>query len=521
MKEKKLKIIVTLMSLALIGLIAIQVYWIKHTLAIEELRFDANVSSALSEFVNRIDKEETASVLIQRVLPKGERIFIIDSIGNNKIRPFTIWTESRNEIYKESLTEGNSFNIEYEETIIDGDMEAILRVDSEGNIDTIKSKGSINFTRSKLDSFLVTKKELVSDVVDELIEIKASRTERNEFNREYFDTLLSKEFLDKGIEAEFNFGILDNESNVFLTDSDADTSEIKSAKYRVRINKNDLFNDASYLTVHFPRKNSYIVSSVSSVLGISLFLILIIIGVFYKTVQMLIRQKKLTEIKNDLINNITHEFKTPISTISLACEALNEPLLIENPSSLPRYTGMIKDENQRLSHLVENLLSTAAIEKGEYKLNKTEADVHKIINEIIENHRLKVELKNGEITSSLNAANSKLKVDKFHFSNAINNLLDNAVKYSTDHPRITVSSWEDDGNLLISIKDSGIGISKTDQKKIFDTFYRVPKGNIHDVKGNGIGLSYTRKMIEAHNGTISVTSKLNEGSIFTIKLPYE
>ncbi len=521
MKENRLKIIITLMSLAVTGLIAIQVYWIKHMLAIEEKQFDANVTEALSGVVKKIDKEETASVLIQRVLPKAERVFISDSLGDATKRPLILWNEDHEDMFVEAYPGTGIMNIEYEERVINGTGEVWVKVMKNGRLDTLRAIGDSEITRTKLDSFFVSKSALVTSVVDELIEIRNSPGHISQFNRTHFDSLITQQLFNRGIETEFRYAVTDKNQNVFLINDEKDTAGVLSSKHKIRINQGDVFREANYLSLYFPDKDQYIISSVTSVLGLSLFLILIIIGVFYKTIQMLIRQKKLTEIKNDLINNITHEFKTPISTISLACEALNEPILLGNPQSVPKYSGMIKDENRRLSNLVENLLNTAAIEKGEYKLKKEKNDIHEIINDVIKNYRMHIDPRGGDITLELNADRSELNIDEFHITNSINNLIDNAVKYSGDKPNIHVSTCANDGELVIKIKDNGIGISKTDQKKIFDTFYRVPTGNLHDVKGNGIGLSYTRKMIEAHGGSIAVKSELNNGSIFTIELPYE
>jgi two-component system phosphate regulon sensor histidine kinase PhoR len=266
---------------------------------------------------------------------------------------------------------------------------------------------------------------------------------------------------------------------------------------------------------------SYIVSSISSVLGISIILILFITGLYYKTVKLLFHQKKVVEIKNDLINNITHEFKTPISTISLACEALNEPRLAADRGSVSRYSGMIKEENDRLTELVENLLNTAALEKGEFELEKEKTDLHEILEEVIKAQRVRLEQTQGQITSDFDASESIINIDPFHIENVFHNLIDNAIKYAKDEPNVKVCTSNYNEGIVISVEDDGIGISKGDLKKIFDTFYRVPKGNIHDVKGNGIGLSYVKKMVEAHNGTIEVSSQINKGSKFIIKLPYE
>lgn len=233
---------------------------------------------------------------------------------------------------------------------------------------------------------------------------------------------------------------------------------------------------------------------------------------------MLLRQKKITEVKNDLINNITHEFKTPLSTISLAAEALSDPGFSQNASLLKKYTGMITSENRRLTSMVESLLNAAAFESGEYKLSLEILSAHSLIKKVLKENHDFLQSKEAEIDIHFNAEKDKVKVDEFHLSNVFKNLIENGVKYNEHKPSIAIFTENRNGSILLSIKDNGIGISKEHQTKIFDTFYRVPTGNIHNVKGNGVGLSYVNKMVHAHNGEISVKSKLGEGSIFTIKL---
>jgi two-component system phosphate regulon sensor histidine kinase PhoR len=240
---------------------------------------------------------------------------------------------------------------------------------------------------------------------------------------------------------------------------------------------------------------------------------------------MLIQQKKITEIKNDLINNITHEFKTPISTISLACEALNEPELVKNKSAVKRYSSMIREENNRLSIMVENLLTSAAIEKGDYNLNKIKADINQLINTVAETFDKTLKEIDGKLELSLSPNLPEITADIFHIKSIIGNLIDNAIKYSNKQPDIKIETLSAANGIIIKISDSGIGIESKYFKKIFDTFYRIPTGNIHNVKGYGIGLSYVKKMIEAHDGNISVenlqsTKQSKKVTLFTIFLPY-
>jgi len=231
-------------------------------------------------------------------------------------------------------------------------------------------------------------------------------------------------------------------------------------------------------------------------------------------------QKKVAEIKNDLINNITHEFKTPISTIALAAEALKEPELNKDRAAIEKYSTMIEEENDRLKNMVDSLLNTALIENGEYSLEKSEIDINSLIENLVNRNKLRLETTNGEIILELLAEDHQIFADQHHITNILNNIIDNAIKYSSHKPLIKISSVNEGEGISISISDNGIGIDKHQQKKIFDTFYRVPTGNIQDVRGYGIGLSYVKKLVEAHGGTITVESKLNKGTIFNLFLPH-
>ena len=256
-------------------------------------------------------------------------------------------------------------------------------------------------------------------------------------------------------------------------------------------------------------------------LFVSIVFIIIIVFSFYYTVSTIFKQKKLSEIKNDFISNMTHEFKTPISTISLACEVLSDKTVEKSPERVSNYIKMIGDENKRLSLLVENILQTAILDKGQLKLKIQSIDIHLLIEQTITNIKLQVENKDGEITTKLEAKKSIINADRVHVTNIIFNLIDNALKYSDQKPKIIISTRSDEEGVFISIHDNGIGISKENQKRIFDTMYRVSTGNIHTVKGFGLGLSYVKAVVEKHGGSISVDSELGKGSTFTIFLPFE
>jgi two-component system, OmpR family, phosphate regulon sensor histidine kinase PhoR len=248
---------------------------------------------------------------------------------------------------------------------------------------------------------------------------------------------------------------------------------------------------------------------------------LVIISAFYLTLRTMFRQKKLSEIKNDFINNMTHEFKTPIATISLAVDALKNPKVICNPEKLGYFSSIIKEENQRMNRQVETILKSALMDRQEIQLNKKQLHVHQIIEDVADNFVLRLQEKGGDMEMHLDATNDLIEGDEVHINNIVNNLLDNAVKYSKENvpPHIVLSTFSAPKKFTLRIEDNGIGMSRETVKRVFEKFYRAHTGNIHNVKGFGLGLSYVKSVVDAHEGTIKPESTLGKGSCFTIELP--
>jgi two-component system, OmpR family, phosphate regulon sensor histidine kinase PhoR len=234
-----------------------------------------------------------------------------------------------------------------------------------------------------------------------------------------------------------------------------------------------------------------------------------------------LRQSRVDEIKNDFISNMTHELKTPISTISLAGEMLSDKSIMKTPEAVDRYVGMIRQENMRLSTLVESILQTSILEKGKFQLKKVSVNIHDIIKQGLENNRMILDQKKGGMKLELNATNFVIQGDKTHLTNIIYNLMDNAIKYSKEHPQIVILTENNNQNLKIAVKDNGIGIPKEHLKKIFDKFYRVPTGNVHNVKGFGLGLSYVKAIVEKHQGEVWAESEFGKGSTIFVILPID
>ncbi|PKP46119.1 MAG: two-component sensor histidine kinase [Bacteroidetes bacterium HGW-Bacteroidetes-12] len=332
------------------------------------------------------------------------------------------------------------------------------------------------------------------------------------------ETLLKKHFTNRNLNIDFEYVIYDcfTDSVVFgnyISIAETDKDELQAVSYNMEWDK-----DGHYFGVYFPTKQNYIMNK----MGIWIFsssIILIIIMFFSYTINIILKQKRLSEIKNDFINNITHEFKTPISTISLSAEVLLNPAIINQPERLRNYAKIIQDENNRLKNQVDKVLQLATIERDKLKLENEPIDIHQLINDSVKSFELLINQQEGKIISNLKATNYIFYGDKVHISNILYNLIDNAIKYSPEKPEINISTSPYKDGIEISVRDNGIGISDEAHKQIFEKFYREPTGNVHNIKGFGLGLNYVKTIVEAYNGTVRLVSKKGEGSTFIIKLP--
>lgn len=275
------------------------------------------------------------------------------------------------------------------------------------------------------------------------------------------------------------------------------------------------------LFVVIPNLKSLVLKDLRWRIAASVLFTIIILAAFYLTVRTMLRQKKIGEIKNDFINNMTHEFKTPIATISLAVDAMRNDKVIGSPEKLKYFSGIIKEENQRMNRQVETILKASQLEKQEVNLLLKPVQVHQVIQDVVENFALQLESKKGRVELALQATDDLIQADEVHFSNLVNNLVDNAVKYARDNvpPVIKISTGSSPKKFVLRIEDNGIGMNRDTQKRIFERFYRAHTGNVHNVKGFGLGLSYVKTMVEAHQGEIKVESTLGKGTVFTVELP--
>jgi len=351
---------------------------------------------------------------------------------------------------------------------------------------------------------------------------KNQRPIENRVNNIMIDSLLTIEFHEAGLETKYEFGVYSPSRNKLIIEKTGRYSlNLLESPFRYLLFPADIFSPQNMLMVYFPNEKSYLISRIWVILAVSVFLIITIIFSFTYVISTVFKQKKISEIKNDFINNMTHEFKTPISTISLACQALGDKDVAKNPAVYETYLSIIDEENNRLSGMAERILQSARLQKGEIILKNESIHINDIIIDAIKKVNLQVEKKGGKITLNNQTEEPLIEADRVHITNIIFNLLDNAIKYTPWAPIISITTRNIKNGILISIKDNGIGINKSDQKKVFEKLYRVPTGNVHNVKGFGLGLSYVKSVVEKHKGKITLESEPKKGSIFSVFLPFK
>ncbi|MCK5847107.1 MAG: HAMP domain-containing histidine kinase [Bacteroidales bacterium] len=342
-----------------------------------------------------------------------------------------------------------------------------------------------------------------------------------EYTYRILDSLINDELHQHNIYAEYYFNIYNQRGSFFMYKH----SKVKPEVYLEKAYAFPLMSNSNvqelFMMIYFPKEKRYLLKEMGLMLFLSIIIILSVVYLFSYSVSAIVKQSKLSVIKNDFINNMTHEFKTPISTISLVCQALSDGDVENTPELLDSYISIINDENQRLAGMAEKILQTAIIDKGQLKLKYEEVNVHEIIQELVKSNEMHIRQKGGVLNLELEALNFVIYADKLHLTNLLYNLLDNANKYTFEDPKFSIITKNDGDCLLIIVRDNGIGISRQNQKKIFNKLYRVPTGNVHNVKGFGLGLSYVKAVVDHHHGTISLDSQINKGTSFYVHIPLD
>ena len=358
-------------------------------------------------------------------------------------------------------------------------------------------------------------------VADSLASVRAEGALQREAAMVVADSVFTLVLNRRGIDFRFRSALLDRYGRpIFLDDEDVELLEkFVDGGYRVAVGDAQRLEDVQLYTVHFPRKKVALAGDMWIELGANLLLMMVLVMFTWYVSNGLRKAEQLNRLKSDLINNMTHELKTPISTIGLAGEALLDEEMSADPENLRYYVQLISSENKRLGLLVENVLRAAMLDQGELELYRQSMNFHDIVKEVLRNQAIHIKKQRGSTSTQLQASDPLIEGDRTHLTNVVFNLVDNAIKYGGEEPHLEVRSWNEGGSLRISFVDNGIGIPREHLGKVFDKLYRVPTGNVHDVKGFGLGLSYVQAVMQQHGAKIDVVSTAGKGSTFTLVFP--
>jgi two-component system phosphate regulon sensor histidine kinase PhoR len=517
MKNQKIFILIGVVMATLIGLIILQSFWIKNALEVKETNFKQQVNRAMKDIVSSLQQEETAYQLVNEINTPHidstlSKVDQHDNVKENGPLNFS------REIY--SSTPSSQSLLKAKIMVVPGEKMNTEQGSITWNTRSYNSQNKNENTKQDIKDVktesVYNKVRLVENVVNQLINSHLKIEDR--INKKELPQNIKTALLANGINTRFEYCIKDEGGNVILK-SDSFSVYTKNEKYSARLFPDDVFGQAYFVELYFPNEAKYVFRSISFMVISAIVLTTIIVLIIGVSIFIIFKQKRLSEVKTDFINNMTHELKTPISTISLASQMLGDNNIPIENKNIDHLSKLILDESKRLGHLVEKVLQMAVFDKAHLSLKLKRCNVNETIETILNNFNLQIKNRNGKLIKAFRAENPTLMVDEVHFTNVIINLLDNAVKYCANEPMIEVVTSDTREGISVEVKDNGIGISKENQKKIFDQFYRVHTGNVHNVKGFGLGLSYVKKIVDAHRGTIHIESKLNEGAIFRITIP--
>ena len=500
------------MGFSFLVLLFMQLNYIETIAEMKKEQFDESVNRALYQAARNLELNETLRYLETDVDGKEMKSY------NKKLAK-----KDKNNSDKIPLHESVSGNDGTSYSSFELKTLEINPASMPKGIILLSDTGSISETSRSMREIIknryVYQKALLDEVVYSILYTASEKPLKERINFKLLDQDLKAELINSGIKIPYHFRVFTQDDTEVYRCSDYDETGSEYAYSQVLF-RNDPASKMGVIKIHFPDVNEYIFSSIKFMIPSIVFTIVLLVT-FIFTIVVIFRQKRYTEIKNDFINNMTHELKTPISSIMLAAQMLNDDSLSKNEQMQKNLRTVVYDEVKRLRFLVEKVLQTSMFDKKKATLNKREMDVNNMMETISNSFSLRVEHTGGKIEKDLNAQYPKIYVDEMHFSNVIFNLLDNAVKYSRPDEKlfVKVKTWNDSSKLYLMIEDNGLGIKKENLKKIFDKFYRVHTGNRHDVKGFGLGLSYVKKMVEVHGGTIKVESELGKGTKFIIVLP--
>ncbi|MBQ1774678.1 MAG: HAMP domain-containing histidine kinase [Prevotella sp.] len=515
MNKKTIWTIAIVMGFSFLALLYLQLGYIEQMVKMKREQFDESVNKALYQASRNLELNETLRYLEKDVNETERRAYRQDSVGTRSGTPDgSVQKSHQYSVVGKDGTIYSSFELKTIEMKPSSMPKAmILRNDKNSISEATKSMREI------LKNRYVYQKALLDEVIYSILYTASEKPLKERVNFKMLDQDLKAELMNNGINIPYHFTVSTQDGREVYRCPDYSDRGV-AYSYSQVLFRNDPQNMTGVVRIHFPDMNSYIFSSVRFAIPSVVFTFVLLIT-FIITLVLVFRQKKLTEIKNDFINNMTHELKTPIASISLAAQMLGDESVNKSPSMMQHLGGVINDESKRLRFLVEKVLQMSMFDRQKTVFKKKELDLNEVVEQIANSFTLRVEHTGGKIYTDIGAVDSKIYVDEVHFQNVINNLLDNAVKYrKPDKPiDIYLKTWNEGDKLYLSVRDTGLGIKKENLKKIFDKFYRVHTGNRHDAKGFGLGLAYVKTIVDQHEGEIHVDSDYGKGTTFTITLP--
>jgi two-component system phosphate regulon sensor histidine kinase PhoR len=522
MNKRLFVLLVILMSLSLIGIIFVQFYWIKKSVEDKEEQFSNAVTEVLNKVTDQIEGRERKDYSDRYFNQKDSIGELRDANYTNIMFGYRDFDSDELRIYEHGILE-EDYGIPYTFFENNNDTATIKSFTSKRTTTILKEESGLDGKEFRLTPIQRYKKigglsTLEKAAFEDVFSEEAKRHPiHKRVSKQEIELRLSKELKNRSIGIDFEYGIYSNGL----------PTKVRSKRFKY---KADTFYEAPIfadsegntnfsLLLSFPKEKRFLISSILGLAILSLLFTLVIVASYAGAIYQLIKQKQISEIKSDFINNMTHEFKTPIATINLAVEAIKNPKIIDDKEKVTRYLKMIRDENKRMHAQVENVLRISKLEKNQLDISKDRVDVHDIVQDAIAHVELIVADRGGYIETNLDATRTEVLASEMHFTNVVVNILDNAVKYSIEPPKIDISTELVKNNIIIKVKDQGAGMSKAVLKKVFEKFYREHTGNIHNVKGHGLGLSYVKKIIDDHQGEVYADSEKGKGSTFYIKLP--
>jgi two-component system phosphate regulon sensor histidine kinase PhoR len=501
MSRTVLWILTVFLSLAMIALVGVQTYWFKNSIDAQELHLGLVVNHVLGEISNELVQNETVMTILEEIQPpviqhqsKSVWNFHIDGRGT--------YEGTKNQKVK----------------MIDDSVLVILGEDEFLQDTILISAMNANQIRMELTESWKEQEVFVDKIVRQML-AKAEGIEES-ITKSQVEKLLVTKLSEKGVEMPFEYAVyVEGKKPIYQSEFFNEYEDCRY--YRSTFLPGGIFNKTTLISVYFPQERKHFLKSMGIMGGTSALITLFVLTLFSLALYIIFKQKKLSEMKNDFVNNMTHELKTPISTISLASQMLNDKSIPVEQKNMDQISRIIQTESKQLGFQVERVLQMAIFDHGQLKLKLEEINLHDLIETVAQNFLLQIDKRDGRLEFTPEAEEAVIRGDVMHLTNVVSNLIENAIKYTKQTPLIQVSTHNEPGAIVLSVTDNGIGISKEDQKRIFDKFYRVPSGNVHNVKGFGLGLSYVKLIVEKHHGSIELKSEPEKGSRFNITLPLQ